>query len=193
MKKRPLWVIGFLFATLLTLLVCAEGSAATQADSQAQEDFGIVTQHAIYRPASGKVTFILVFNRRPDFFTTDEFGRPANSFQYFIVGDESLPFPENFDSIIRGDEIHANSGLIPIRDAFPPDDNDPHSGGWGTVRGEVSFRTHGRVLMFSVPLDLMSDQSGATHVQYHLETYQFGDLIDSVDGSIRIQRAAVFA
>src|SRR5688572_3943146 len=54
-----------------------------------------------------EATFELEFDTVPDFFTVDAFGRPADSFQYFLFyeGDPFQPDPET-DVIIRGDEIH---------------------------------------------------------------------------------------
>ena len=181
MMRHPYRLIGVLILTLSTVLICWQGSAA------ARSQFGVAAQSATYNSSSGEVKFTLVFNQSPDFSTTDAFGRQKNSFQYFVIGDATLPYPSNFDSIIRGEEIHS-SGLIPIRNAVPPDDSDPASGGWGTIRGEVPYTLRGRVLMFSAPLGLISDHVDAGAVAYHLETYEFGVLTGSVDGSVRLHR-----
>jgi hypothetical protein len=130
------------------------------------------------------VTFRIVFDQVPDFFTTDSFGRQADSFQYFIVGNPSLPYPSNYDSIIRGEEIHWTIDLIPIRNAFPPDYSDPRSGGWGTVRGEVPYTLNGSTLTFAAPLSLISNRTDASNISYHLETYAYGGLTSAVDSHI---------
>jgi hypothetical protein len=39
----------------------------------------------------------------------------------------------------------------------PPDNSDPNSGGWGTIRGSVPFTLDGNILTFSSPLSLISD------------------------------------
>src|SRR5206468_8170319 len=98
-----------LVASLLSLLVWAQGATA------AQRSFAFVSESAKYDAASGEVKVRIVLNQQPDFFTTDLYGRQADSFQYFIVGDAGLPYPSNYDSIIRGGEIQTNSGLLPIR------------------------------------------------------------------------------
>jgi len=149
--------------------------------------FSIVSESATYSPRTGEVTFHIVFSQKPDFFTTDEFNRPANSFQYFIVGDSSLPYPETFDSIIRGDEIRFADGLAAIRNAAPPDDDISRSGGWGTIRGEVSYSLHGPVLRFSVPLALISQHTAPGAVEYDLESFEFGGLTHHIDGTIEVR------
>ena len=149
--------------------------------------FAIVSESATYIPSTGEVSFHIVFSQRPDFFTTDEFNRPANSFQYFIVGDSSLPFPETFDSVIRGDEIRFADGLAAIRNAMPPDDDKLRSGGWGTIRGEVPYSLHGPVLRFSVPLQLISDHAAPGAIAYGLESYEFGGLMHRIEGTIQVR------
>ena len=181
MKPRLLR-IGVLIAITTSFLVPLQGAAA------AQGEFQISSESAKYNAATDSVTFRIVFSEVPDFITTDEYGRQADSFQYFIVGDPTLPYPENYDSIIRGDEIDVAARLLPIRNAYPQDDTGlPESGGWGTIRAWVPFTLHGRVLMFSAPLAAISDQTGASSVSYELQTYMFGALTDWVEGSIALR------
>src|SRR5215467_282001 len=56
----------------------------------AKADFMFVSQSAVFNPVTQEVLFTIQFNQVPDFFTVDSFGRQANSFQYFIVGDPNL-------------------------------------------------------------------------------------------------------
>jgi hypothetical protein len=105
----------------------------------------------------------------------DQFGRPANSFQYFIVGNPSLPYPEDYDAIIRGEEIHITSDMLRIRNAVGSDP-DPNSGGWGPIRGSVPFSLNDNVLTFSAPLHLVSDHSVDGHFVYEVDAYEFGAL-----------------
>jgi hypothetical protein len=143
------------------------------ADAQAPGGLTVLSDSAVYDPVTGQVTFTLVFNRRPDFETEDEFGRRADSFQYYIVGDPGLPYPANYDAIIRGDEIGLTSGLLPIRKPLPPDP-DPVSGGWGPVRGVVPFSLEENILTFSASLGLISDHSVDGHFAYELLLTQYG-------------------
>ena len=56
------------------------------------------------------MTFRIVFNRSPDFFTADDLGRQADDFQYYVGSDVPVA-PWLYDSIVRGGEIHS-TGLI---------------------------------------------------------------------------------
>ncbi|MCG8348693.1 MAG: hypothetical protein MI924_13060 [Chloroflexales bacterium] len=141
--------------------------------SKTAPSFQIVAEAAVFNPITRKVRFMILFNQPPDFFTVDEYGRQAHSFQYFIIGDPDLPYPEKYDSIIRGGEIHITGNMIRIRNATPYS-NDPGSGGWGTLRGVVPYYLHGNLLTFSVPLDVLSDSSLDGRFAYHLQSCQFG-------------------
>ena len=76
-------------------------------------------------------------------------------------------------SIVRGGEIHS-TGLIRIRNNSLVPDPTSGSGGWGTVRGEVSFNLRGPELRFSAPLSFVTDRTGVDVLPYMLETYEFG-------------------
>jgi hypothetical protein len=178
MKRHPLFVLGIGVAMAFALIALIP----SQAVASPQSTLAIRSQLAIYNPSTGLVTFRIVFNRSPDFFRTDELGRQADSFQYFVGSDVPVE-PPLLDSIIRGEEIHS-TGLIPIRNAFPPDPT-PGSGGWGTIRGEVPFTLHGPVLSFSAPLSLLTDRTGLSVLPYILEAYEFGiwngvDIVDHI-------------
>lgn len=168
------------------VLIAVTSLFAPQASASATDTFQVRAQTATYNASTGLVTFRIVFSDVPDFTTTDQVGRLANTFQYYIIGDASLPYPQNYDSIIRGPEINLASQLIPIRYAYPtafPD--DPSSGGWGTIRYEAPFTLHGRVLTITAPLSAVSDHTGAS-VSYLLETYEFGSTTDEVQGTIKL-------
>jgi len=132
----------------------------------------IRSQSAIYNSSTGRVTFRIVFNRAPDFFTADEFGRQADEFQYYVGSDVPVA-PWLYDSIVRGGEIHS-TGLIRTRNNSLVPDPAPGSGGWGTVRAEVPFELHGPQLRFSEPLSVVTDRTDLDVLPYMLETYQFG-------------------
>jgi hypothetical protein len=148
--------------------------------------FTIVSESAVFDPASTNVHFLVQFSRAPDLFTLDSVGRVADSFQYFIVGDPALGYPERFVTIIRGEEIHIVGDLIPLRDAHGSD-ADPHSGGWGPIRGSVPFLQRGNMLEFSVPLSLLTDDGGGGRFLYQVETYEFG----AITGLINSQSSVV--
>jgi hypothetical protein len=135
-------------------------------------DFIATSQSAAYDPSDGLVNFSVIFNQSPNFFTTDSDGRQATDFQFYIIGDPALPYPADFDSIVRGTEIHFGGG-IPIRDAFPPVP-DPNAGGWGAIRGSVPFTLVGTELTFSVPLAVLSDHSTDGSFSYDFQTDVFG-------------------
>jgi hypothetical protein len=160
--------------TLLAVMLLLVGTTG-----EAQAGFMFVSESAVFNPATGEVQFTIEFNQHPDFFTLDSVGRQADSFQYFIVGDPSLPYPENYDAIIRGEEIHITGDTLRIRNSAPPNP-DPASGGWGAIRGSVPFSLDGNVLTFSTPLPLISDHSTDGHFAYRLESYVFGGTTRSV-------------
>ena len=148
-------------------------------ESHARAEFMFISQSAVFNPASQEVQFTIEFNQAPDFFTVDAFGRQENSFQYSIVGNHNLPYPQNWDSIIRGEEIHVTMDTIRVRNSFPPD-TDPNSGGWGSIRGSVPFNLNDNILTFSTPLDLISDHSIDGIFNFWLETEVFGSATESV-------------
>src|SRR5512133_2720845 len=84
---RGLLCIGFAVLALLSFL--APASAATT--------FTVSKESARHKCSTSDVTFTVDFSRQPDFVTTDAEGRQADSFQYYIVGDPSLPYPQNYD------------------------------------------------------------------------------------------------
>jgi hypothetical protein len=173
--ERTTMRLGWAALVMLTLVVVATARAPA---ADAARPISIADESAVYDPATGTVDFTVTFDRTPNFRRVDEFGRRATSFQYFIVGDDALPDPERWDSIIRGDELSLGSGLLPIRNSAPLDP-DIAAGGWGSVRATVSFRLRRRVLTFSAPLSAISDHSTDGDFAYRLEIYAFGELVDS--------------
>lgn len=136
--------------------------------------FMFVSESAVFNPVTGQVQFTIMFNQPPDFLTLDSVGRPANSFQYYIFGNNLLlPYPFYYDSIIRGGEIDITGNFLPIRNSRP-ESPDPTSGGWGAIRGVVSFSLNGNILTFSTPLGLISDHSTDGNFAYQLSASTFG-------------------
>jgi hypothetical protein len=170
MKLKAILTTAVVGMVVCFLGVAAPGAAATPGELMA------VSQSAVFDPATGQVSFTLTFNRPPDFQSVDSLGRQADSFQYYIVGDPSLTYPDFYDTIIRGEELHITSPVLRVRNAAPTDPTDPPSvsGGWGTVRGVVPYQLNGNVLTFSTPLGLISDHSVDGHFTYDLIITQYG-------------------
>ncbi|QKQ73668.1 hypothetical protein [Nostoc sp. TCL240-02] len=144
----------------------------------AQAELFVQSESALVNLDAQEVSFTINFNRVPDFFTVDKFGRQADSFQYFIDPSGELPIfrpttsvYSNLSSIIRGEEIHV-AGDVRIRDVFPVGPFEPNSGGWGKIRGSVPYSLDSTVLKFSAPLQFIGDSDGL--FSYRLELYEFG-------------------
>ena len=143
---------------LLILLLLSLAMVAFK--SPAQAAFALQGGYITDVDASGDINFTLQFSRTPDFFTCDQYGRQADAFQFYIATTTNVPAfypPRPYASLIRGGEIQYGNGLV-IRNDGPPDDSDPSSGGWGSVRGYVPFSLSGDILMFSVPADILNVQ-----------------------------------
>lgn len=140
--------------------------------------FSILSDSATVDLKSQQVTFKIEFDQVPDFSSIDEYNRAANSFQYYINcdNDGSALDYSLLDLLIRGEEIKI-AGEIPIRNAFPGDETDLHSGGWGSVRGTVPFTMNQNIMTFSVPLAMLGETDG--HFTYDLETYEYGMMVSS--------------
>ena len=100
--RTALVIVAMAIMTGATSSSVAAGRAASAVTDRGLH---VVAESAVYHEATGIVDFTLQFDRTPNFRKVDELGRQADSFQYFIVGDATLPFPENFDTIIRGSEV----------------------------------------------------------------------------------------
>ena len=137
----------------------------------------VLSQSAEVNLANNSVLFQIEFNRVPEFFT-DEYGRQADAFQYFIDADGGFPifrgtdiYYSNLESLIRGSEIPL-AGDVRIRNPLPPDPDLSISGGWGSIRGSVPYTLSGNVFSLLVPLELISDTDGK--FSYRLEWYEYG-------------------
>ncbi len=140
--------------------------------------------------------FQIEFNRTPDFFTTDEYDRQADAFQYYIDADGGFPifkgtdiYYSNLESLITGWEIHLGGG-VPIRNALPPDPDLSSSGGWGSIRGSVPYTLSGNVFSLLVPLKLIGDSDGK--FSYRLEWYEYGALQSYIDAETVPEPATIF-
>ena len=162
--RLGVWVAG---------VVLAAGAA------RAGTTFEIVA-HSVHVDAASKQTeFRLTFNQPPDFFTTDQLGRPANSFQYFYDGrsEQSDFLPSQSVCVIRGPEIRFD-GDIPIRESVNDGgEGPPRAEGWGNVRGSVDFELAGDVLTFTVPWDVLMEDDG--RFSYAVSAFEFGSLTNT--------------
>lgn len=165
--------VATLLACFATATVAVAVESAEAQSDPAPEALVVLSESVVVDAATDEVTFTMEFNRPPDFSTVDEYGRRADSFQYYILGDSSLPYPEHYDAIIRGDELDRGRGVLPIRAAAPTDPT-PGSGGWGPVRAEIPFTLDGAVLTFSASLATVSAHSAHGHFSYELLIVQFG-------------------
>jgi hypothetical protein len=153
----------------------------------AEAGIEIVSESAAVDRDAGTVRFTLEFSGTPGFWTVDEFGRVADSFQYEIDGDWKAPIgllPEGLDAVVRGDEIRVADALR-IRDAtFGVDpDPDPDAGGWGAVRAEVPFRLEDNELTFEAPLGTIGDE-GDGFFAYRVFTTEFGLTLSSIESRL---------
>jgi hypothetical protein len=162
---------GIVVRPAATLMVLS--ALLTGVTRETEAEFMFISESAVFNPDTGDVNFTIEFNQVPDFLSVDSVGRQANSFQYFIIGDASLPYPENYDAIFRGEEIHITGDTLRIRDSRPSD-SDPIAGGWGAIRGSVPYSLFGNVVAFSAPLSLISDHSTDGSFRYELESSVYG-------------------
>lgn len=140
----------------------------------------VISESAVVNNKTQEVLFTINFNKPPDFFSVDEFGRQADSFQYFIEASGTFPifrgspYYSEVDTIIRGEEIHVG-GNIRFR-GTGSSSNNPTSGGWGNLRGSVPYILNDNTLTFSAPLRILGDSDG--FFSYRLEWYEFGSGVD---------------
>jgi hypothetical protein len=156
----------------------------------------VLSQSAEVNLANNSVLFQIEFNRVPDFFTTDEYGRQADSFQYYIDADGGFPifrgtdiYYSNLESIIRGSEISL-AGDVRIRNALPPDPDLSSSGGWGSIRGSVPYTLSGNVFSLLVPLELIGDTDG--RFSYQLLWTEYGAMQGYIDAETVPEPATIF-
>lgn len=153
----------------------------------------IVSQSVQIDSAQGSATFDLQFNHKPDFYSIDSFGRPADSFQYEVnpewsgnKRDLQLGFGQ-FRDVIRGDEIHTSAKLL-IRDASTPAHPDPNAGGWGPVVASVPFQVNGEQFTFNLPLhDLRASKAAFS---YDVFTTSFGATVSEFQGTAQAGAAS---
>jgi len=156
----------------------------------------VLSQSVEVNLANNSVLFQIEFNRAPDFFTTDEYDRQADSFQYYIDADGGFPifkgtdiYYSNLESLIRGEEIHL-AGDVRIRNALPPDPDLSSSGGWGSIRGSVPYTLSGNVFSLLVPLELIGDTDGK--FSYQLLWTEYGGAGGYINAETVPEPATIF-
>ena len=90
----------------LAMALCAGVLAIGSAPAGAQTPVQVVCESAVYHPGTQTVYFTIVFDRAPDFTTTDAAGRIADQFQYY------LPSVLSAETIIRQHEVRADPTLL---------------------------------------------------------------------------------
>ncbi len=164
------------FSLLMLLLLSAARSDASALPLE------IESESSVYDPLTNRVDFTVSFNRIPNLFTADAYGRQADGFQYWIFYDNNpfqIRLPPELSALIRGVEVFVH-GDLPIRNAYPPAVGDPHYGGWGGIRAAIPFALADATLTFSVDLSELGDDDGK--FSYRFDTFEFGDTTDSVVG-----------
>jgi hypothetical protein len=147
----------------------------------------IVNDSVFPDAVSRQTVFSITFNRAPDFFHADSFGRADDAFQYFYDSQpEAEPdgvFSGDSVVIIRGPEIRFDHA-IPVRDSLNPDNADfPNAEGWGAMRGQpVDFSLTGPTIRFTVPWKDLGETDGK--FSYHLIALDRGDLTTSVAATV---------
>lgn len=139
----------------------------------AHATFLATSQSVVFDPLTRSVQFTIEFSETPDFLTADEFGRQADSFQYWLNGRKDVS--SEWESVIRGPELHASGDDLRIRNGLlGPSDPDPIAGGWGTVRGLAAFSLVENVFTFATPLSFLSDTNPDGVLDYEFITMEFG-------------------
>lgn len=124
-------------------------------------------------------TFKLRFQRPPDFYTVDDLGIQALSFQYFVeagappsgIADFYAAAAGEADAstktVLRGDEIHVDDEIrVHAIEPFYP-------GSWGPILDTVPYLLEDSMMTFEVPLASLKDD-GDGRFFYFLEWYEYG-------------------
>ena len=178
--RRACAALIIVLAAVVSVAPAFAGEAAA-ANAATNRPLHVASESAVYCTTTGMVDFTLRFDHRLNVRSVDEHGRRQDSFQYYIVGDDMQHYPQNFDAIIRGDEltVSGSKGWLPIRRSGPAD-ADPVSGGWGPIRTVVPVRLRGSVLTFSAPLSTLSHHTSDGRFTYELLTLNFGASVDFI-------------
>jgi hypothetical protein len=138
---------------------------------------------AVIDLASGQANFSVRFDRPPNFFTLDDAGRPADTFEFFTDTVSSDPIQSTANgmngsgqlgtqTIISGYDIAPRHQLNiwwpkPVSEWIP---GDPDSR--AVLRTYSDYTLFGDTLSFSVPLSLLHEPDGAFY--YGFQIFQYG-------------------
>lgn len=186
MAGAGLWGVGPLGASQAVAGIRDASVAAN--DDAWPSDFALLDQSVHVDPVRRVARFHLVFTRPPDFLSTDEFDRPANSFQFeinpaFTGGNRELlrDGVGDVQTVVRGDELRFTGGkLLRIRTTRGDPDPDPAAGGWGEMRGAVPIRLKQNQLDFAADFDTLKEDGDGLFA-YRVFTTQHGETTSSVE------------
>lgn len=156
----------------------------TAGAAPARGDFLIVSHSFRVDEQRRQTTFNLVFNQKPDFFTTDEFGRPRNSFQYFYnsAADDCGESMGRDVVVIRGSEVRFDHDL-PVRESINVSGGGPdRAEGWGPIRGSVPIESEGNELTFTMPWKTLGETDG--RFCYEVFALENGSLTSDASGFV---------
>ncbi len=158
--------------TLLTIFILLAMSVTAHATA-------IVTGASV-STVNGALLFSLLFDHTPDFAAMDQFGRPAESFQWYLTDDLKASRPMAgavTDYIIRGDGI-SEAGNVRMCTTRPLGSGCP--GGWGLDLGPIPsfWNPETLSLAFSVPLDNFSTNT----YSYDVISLKYGAQLDAYKG-----------
>lgn len=111
-------------------------------------------------------SFGIFFLTPPDFVTTDEFGRLATSFQFYIDPDQEVSYPG--DLLVRKAEGSPLEEVTVV--ATTPPFHSP--GGWGPLLGTVPLLQEGIFVRVDVPLAWLGAADGTFF--WALDTFEYG-------------------
>jgi len=128
-------------------------------------------------------TFAIRFDRAPDFFTLDEFERPADQFQFWTDTVSLDPIQSTYAGILGtgplGTQMMVTTTAIPVNNQLSyvwpqlitdPGPKDP--GGWGSIEAYAGYTLVGDTVSFDVPLALLRAPDG--HFNYAFQTARYG-------------------
>ena len=139
----------------VTLVLAATPAQANTIGVQAVVATSLETQTA---------SFGIFFLTPPDFVTSDEFGRLATSFQFYVDPEEGS-YPG--DVLVRKAEVNPLGEATVVA-------TTPHGypGGWGPLLGTVPLLQEGIFIRVDVPLAWLGAADGTFF--WALETFEYG-------------------
>lgn len=133
--------------------------------------------------------YTIKFSEAPDFTSKDSQGNLLNEFSiYFYELNKPWGIGEIY-SLIYGANIDPINQTLEVRngDVY----GDPDNGGWGSVRGLISYNLNDDVLTFKAPWALLNDNN--PFFSWHLESYDNGRKTGDFDGVFAIPEPSTYA